>query len=103
MLQITRAARAELHEMLDSALSNEKSDEREPEVGFRLVVADDADERVRLGLTLDSMRPGDDVFDHEGRHILLVDEAAAPLVEDLTLDVVDTAGGRRRLGLRGSE
>lgn len=84
--------------MLENALSNTESDDRQAEVGFRLVAADDADERVGLGLTLDSVRPGDDVFDHDGRHILLVDGLAAPLVDDLTLDVVDTARGRR-LGL----
>jgi hypothetical protein len=43
-------------------------------------------------------RDCDEVFDHDGRHILLVDGSAARLVDGLVLDVVDAEQGQ--LGLR---
>jgi hypothetical protein len=68
-------------------------------LGFRLVTAGEADEEG-LALALDSVRDGDEVFEHDGRHILLIDGRAASLVEGLVLDVVENAFGRKQLGLR---
>lgn len=38
-------------------------------------------------LRLDRVRPEDTTFDHEGRKVLLLDEATARTTADLTLDV----------------
>lgn len=92
--------------MLESVLSHQvpEADDAD-EIGFRLLaeVADDSsDADLDLALTLDSVRADDEVFDHNGAHVLLVDRSAADVVGDLVLDVVDPTDGRR-LGLREEE
>ena len=46
----------------------------------------------------DQTRPGDVTFAHDGRNVLLLDEAVSQAMTDLTLDVRNTdAGPRLRL------
>jgi hypothetical protein len=46
----------------------------------------------------DQARPGDVTFAHDGRNVLLLDDAVSQGMTDLTLDVRDTdAGPRLRL------
>jgi len=68
-------------------------------MGFRIVSGATADGGgPRLGLTLDAPRDGDELVEHDGRLVLILGTSAAALLEDLTLDVIDTPEGTR-LGL----
>jgi hypothetical protein len=108
MLQITRQARVELRFTLESVLSHQMpqaNDADSAEIGFRLLaeVADDSsDADFDLALTLDAVRADDEVFEHNGSPVLLVDRSTADVVGDLVVDVVDPADGNRR-GLREAE
>jgi len=105
MLQITTQARVELHLMLEDVRSPQRAQEPPEgadEVGFRLVAAiaeDSSEQEMDVGLTVDSVRRGDAVFEHNGAQVLLVDRSVADLVDELVLDVVETPEGRH-LGLR---
>ena len=46
-----------------------------------------------LTVEIDGPRSGDTAIDHEGRVILLLDEEAADILSDNTLDVMDTPEG----------
>jgi len=106
MIQITQQARVELHFMLESVRPHHAREaECADAIGFRLLAAtadDSRDEELDLVLTVDSARADDEVFDHNGVHVLLVDPASADAVGDGVLDVVDTDDGRR-LGIRTDE
>lgn len=96
MLHVTSRARTELHDMLLRALDRQPDDAGA--VGFRLVAGEN--DGSQLGLALDAPGPDDEVLEHEGRSVLILDSRTSGLVGDLTLDVVETAEGIR-LGLRG--
>jgi Fe-S cluster assembly iron-binding protein IscA len=98
MLQVTTQARSELHDMLQQALSQRPPVDNGAVVGFRLVSSGAADE-VQLGLTLDAARHGDEVVEHEGQSVLILDSVTTQLLGHLTLDVVETPDGKQ-LGLR---
>lgn len=49
----------------------------------------------RWRLRIDRMRPDDATFAHEGRNVLLLDEAASKAMTALTLMVRDTGAGPR--------
>ncbi|MGE5617787.1 MAG: HesB/IscA family protein [Sphingomonadaceae bacterium] len=51
--------------------------------------------QVGLSLVLDEPHEGDQVVEHEGKKILLVDPATSDLLQGVTLDAVDTPDGRR--------
>jgi Fe-S cluster assembly iron-binding protein IscA len=63
--------------------------------------ADDETQGIRLtqvagqgfGLGLDAEQEGDQVVEHQGRKVLLVDEALANQLEGAILDVVDSPRG----------
>jgi Ethanolamine utilization protein EutJ (predicted chaperonin) len=99
VLEITPQARVELRQMLEIVLAQNAFEQEDATLGFRLVAADEEDEETGLGLTVDSVRAGDAVFDHDGRPVLLMDGVAAILVDGLVLDIIDTVQGRR-LALR---
>jgi len=46
-------------------------------------------------LRMDRLRPADTAFEHEGRNVLLLDEAVLAATTDMTLDVKDSDGGKR--------
>jgi hypothetical protein len=96
MLHVTSAARAELHDMLVRVLA-QRSDPDPPDLGLRLVA-----EKCQLGLALDEPREGDQVVGQEGRSVLIIDPSTSELVEDRTLDVIETPQGTR-LGLVNGE
>lgn len=50
----------------------------------------------------DTARPNDVVFAHEGKNVLLLDEAALVAVKSMTLDVRDTDAGPRLRMLKSS-
>lgn len=97
MLNVTTQARNELHGMLVRALAQHPQAE-DPTLGFRLVPGAGG-EASRLGLTLDSPREGDEILEHEGHSVLIVDASTAEVLNELTLDVVETPEGNR-LGIR---
>jgi Fe-S cluster assembly iron-binding protein IscA len=98
MLNVTPEARTELHGMLMRALAD-RPEEGEGSLGFRLVTGEAEGASSQLGLALDAPRPGDEVLEHDGCSVLIVDDRTASLLGDLTLDVVQTAEGTR-LGIR---
>ena len=91
MLHVTPEARLELHTMLQQALTNRP--DTMADCGFRLV-ADSGAETTALGLALDSTRAGDQVIEHEGLTVLIIDGDASALVNGLVLDVIETPDGR---------
>lgn len=99
MLQVTAQAKNELHGMLMRALADRpRSDPAS--LGLRLVPGTSGEGKAaQLTLALDAQRQDDQVVEHEGRSVLMLDASTAPLVENLTLDVVDTPEGTR-LSLR---
>jgi hypothetical protein len=96
MLHVTPEARAELHGMLARILDQRPHFDPAVDLGLRLVV-----KRSRLGLTLDSPRGEDEVMEHDGLSVLILDSAVSEFVENLTLDVVERPEGIR-LELRDS-
>ncbi len=89
MLQVTPEARIELHGMLMRILT-ERPDSNPPDLGFRLVA-----EGSQIGLALDAPREGDEIVNQDGRSVLMLDSPTSELVENLTLDVVETPDGTR--------
>jgi hypothetical protein len=89
MLQVTPEAKGELHGML-MRLFAERPDSDTPDLGFRLVA-----EGSQIGLALDTPREGDEIVDQDGHSVLMLDSLTSELVENLTLDVVETPDGAR--------
>jgi hypothetical protein len=99
MLDVTNPAKTELLGVLRRVVAQEGASIPEDEpVGLRLVASDDPKD-PQLGLALDSPREGDEVVDHEGSSVLIVDARTAQRLADRTLDVIETPDGLR-LGLR---
>jgi len=96
MIEVTPRARKELHGMLLEALAPRPNGALRA-LGFRLVALP-SDESA-LALRLDAPGQGDEVVEHEGCSVLIVDALASQLLEGLTLDVVETDEGPS-LGLR---
>lgn len=118
MLHVTPQARAELHGLLVRALDQRQTPQQQPQsrpqsetqtqaqtetemdaMGLRLVPSAQQQGSSQLALTLDEPRDGDEVVEHDGRSVLILDSSTASLVDNLTLDVVETPQGAR-LGFR---
>jgi Fe-S cluster assembly iron-binding protein IscA len=85
-------------DVLHQALDEEQADESR---ALRVTLAEEGG--YRLGV--DDEREGDDVIEHDGRKILLMEPAVARALDEVTLDVVAADGGTQ-LALyapRGSE
>ena len=83
MLTLTDAAAVHLTELLTAA-------EAPDDVAVRCVRSEEG-----LALQMDSERPGDDTFAHEGRTVLLLDSDVSEALTDRTLDVEDSVDGPR--------
>lgn len=100
MINVTTEAKELLHDMLNQA--EEQSGEH-ADLGIRLAPtavtgeAEQASEgqEVGLGLVLDHAQEGDQVVEHNGRTVLMVDQSIGDLLDGVTLDVVETPDGRR--------
>lgn len=90
MLTVTEAAKDKLMEVL---LAN--TDDRE--VGLRLTMKPPG----QLGLILDRGLPTDQVVEHEGLKLLLVEPELVELLQEATLDVQDTPDGPKLTISRG--
>jgi len=89
MLHVTPHARTELHGLLIRVLA-EREDPGPVELGLRLI-----SQAGRLGLTLDAPRKNDEVVEQAGRSVLIVDPSTSEMLDELTLDVVETTDGAR--------
>ena len=98
-MYVTTQARVELHGMLERALAR-RSDVADDgkALSFRLLPAKGHGEKTALGLTLDAPTASDQIVEHRGRSVLVMDVSTSALLEGLTLDLVDTPEGAR-LGL----
>ena len=90
MLTVTEAAKDKLMETL---LAN--TDDRE--AGLRLTMKPPG----QLGLVLDRGLPTDEVVEHEGLKLLLVEPELVELLEEATLDVQDAPDGSTLTILQG--
>jgi len=82
MLEVSERAREELKKALDANTSD-------PEQGLRLTVTG----VDQLGLGIDVERPGDQIYEHEGAKVLMVDSNMAEMVSELSLDIQETEEG----------
>ena len=85
LLTITLAAFCNLHDKLSK---------QPPEIAARLSRKEERT-RVRFG----KQRPGDQVFEHEGRLVLFMDKSMSKRLQHKVLDVRNTTEGTK-LGLR---
>lgn len=82
MLTVTEAAKDKLMETLLASTDDQ-------EIGLRLSMKPPG----QLGLVLDRESPADNVIEHEGLKLLLVEPELVELLQEATLDVQDTPGG----------
>jgi len=82
MLTVTESAKQLL---MDTLLAQTD----DPESSLRLVLEPSG----RLGLVLDEEGYGDQAVEYQGAKVLFVAPELAPLVDEITLDVQDTADG----------
>lgn len=83
MMNLTESAGGFLSKVLDEAQAS-------PDTAVRLAVEGDG-----VQSTLDTVRPGDTTYNHEGRKVLLLDTRASRVLADRTLDVQPTEEGPR--------
>ena len=103
MINVTTEAKELLQDMLDQAESD--TGMQEEDMGIRLAptantAAGEGDEggesgEVGLGLVLDHPQEGDEIVEHNGKKVLMVDQSIGNLLDGVTLDVVETPDGRR--------
>ncbi|MGE5336549.1 MAG: hypothetical protein ACM3PU_01900 [Gemmatimonadota bacterium] len=84
---MTQAAAGYLSNVLDNS-------EAPQELAVRLMVDDEG-----LTAVIDEERPGDTIFHHDGRKVLLLDDHASEALTARTLDLRPTEDGQR-LGLK---
>ena len=82
MITVTEGAKQQLKKILSAKVDN-------PHAGLRLTPSDPG----QFALSIDIELPGDQVVEHEGSKVLLVEQALAASLKGVTLDVQDTADG----------
>ena len=82
MIGVTESARQELKRILSAKVDM-------PQARLRLT----ARGQGQLGLGIDIEMPGDEVVEHEGSKVLIVEHRLATSLEGVTLDVEDTPQG----------
>ena len=92
MIAVTERARQELKKILSVNVDD-------PEVGLRLTAAGAG----HFGLSADAEISGDQVVEHEGSKVLLVEQELADQLEGITLDVEDTPEGPKLAMFKSSE
>ena len=100
MLTVTERARETLARL--KATTDRDGD---ADGGLRLMLAAG---RTEFGLQLDRFRPGDQVVEHAGAKVLLVNEALAEALSDATIDAESSVEGdglviTRREGVDGRD
>lgn len=84
MVGVTKAGLAELKRILDEHTDNAQA-------GLRLTT----DQSGTLGLTIDVGTAEDQVLEHEGSKLLIIEQHLADSLEGITIDVDETPEGRR--------
>ena len=82
MIDVTDRARQELKKILSSNVDNSYA---------RLRLIDRGEGSLGLGIDIES--PGDEVVEHEGEGLLLVEYELASSLDGITIDIDDTAEG----------
>lgn len=90
MLNVTESASAHLAQLLDEA-------DAPNDAAVRIARSQEG-----WAILLDNRQPGDQTFEHDGKTVLLVDEMAADLLTDVTLDL-DQQEADTRLTLNPSK
>ena len=84
MVEVTERAREELKKALDAQAV-------EPDNGLRLALMG-PDE---FGLGVDKEKEGDQIVEHEGSKVLMVESKLADALDGITIDVHDSEAGPR--------
>lgn len=82
MIEITDAAKTELKRILSE-------NTQDPAMVLRLTATPDGS----LGLMLDNAAEGDNVIEHEGIKVLVIEEELAGMMSGVNMDVEDTEEG----------
>ncbi|MGI5835070.1 MAG: hypothetical protein ACOX87_01090 [Chloroflexota bacterium] len=92
MINVTPEAKDVLHDMLQQTTDDE-------EMGIRLIPAvppgEEEGGQVALGMTLDRTEEGDQIVEHNGRKVLILDPTMSQLLDGDTLAIVETPEGKR--------
>ncbi|MFC2041011.1 hypothetical protein ACFLTY_01665 [Chloroflexota bacterium] len=91
MIGVTERARQELKRILLDNVDN-------PQAGLRL----SAGESGQLSLGIDVEMEGDEIVEHDGSKVLLVENGLASSLEGLAVDIEDTPEGPRLVILKES-
>lgn len=83
MIEITEPAKEELKKLLNTKVDWP---------GARLRIMDRGE--GRLGLGIDIQSPDDEVIEHEGSVLVIVEKGLAGRLQKVTLDAEDTGSGR---------
>ena len=98
MISVTDRAKDLLYDVLQQA-EQQGGIAPDGEVAIRLaptsISEDTASPEVELGLGLDHAQDGDQVVEHNGKTVLLVDGSTKDLLDGTTLDVVETPEGQQ--------
>ncbi len=89
MFSVTEQARQQLKQMLSRKT-------KDPEAGLRLA----SNVRGKLGLSVDTERPGDKVVKQDGAKILMVTDSIAARLGEKVLDTKNTPAGIRLVIIR---
>lgn len=84
MVGVTKAGLGELKRILDEHTDNAQA-------GLRLTT----DQSGTLGLTIDVKSAEDEVLEHEGSQLLLIERNLSASLEGVTIDLEETTEGRR--------
>ena len=84
MVEVTERAREELKKALDAQSAG-------PASGLRLALIGPGE----FGLGIDKEQPGDQVVQHEGANVLLVEGALAEQLEGASIDIQESEEGPR--------
>ena len=84
MVSVTKAGLGELKKILDEHTDNTQA-------GLRLTT----DQSGVLGLTIDVQSAEDEVLEHEGSQLLIIERNLSASLEGITIDVEETPEGRR--------
>ena len=82
MIDVTESARYELKRILSATVDNSYA-------RLRLIARGQGD----IGLGIDIELPGDEIVEHDGSGLLVVEHEVAASLKDITIDVDDTAEG----------
>ncbi len=101
MISVTDKAKDLLYDVLEQASQQAGVNAQGDEVAIRLATTNVSDDtnggQVELGLGLDRAQEGDQVVEHNGKKVLLVDESTGEMLDGTTLDVVETPDGQQEL------